>query len=200
MPLHGGVDYQITRIFNESSIFRPGASRHKEKDVVRQELAAQGFAVSSEALADATGLHSYAYARDCKDTWHRLGDFAKQHFKLKDMTALAAAHMEHYRTPDKEWKDMAAEGNENTPVTHTNIQRMAMNILANHPELEKKLLALSVKGSPNLPSAMEDFFRHAMPDEMVDWRNRKPTLGYVIEKYTKGGRGETHDPDSGESV
>jgi hypothetical protein len=66
--MHGSVDYQITRIFNESGIFRPGTSRHKEKDATRNELAAQGRAASSEALADATGLHSYTYARDCKDS------------------------------------------------------------------------------------------------------------------------------------
>ena len=94
--MRGSVDYQINRIFTESGIFRPGTSRHKEKDAARKELAVQGFAASSEALADATGLHSYAYARDCKDTWHRLGRFAKDVLTVKDMTLLHGGHIEQY--------------------------------------------------------------------------------------------------------
>ena len=94
--MRGSVDYQITRIFNESGIFRPGTSRHKEKDTARQSLAAQGLAASSEALADATGLHSYTYARDCKDTWHRLGRFAKECLGVKDMARLNGGHAEQY--------------------------------------------------------------------------------------------------------
>ena len=94
--MRGSVNYQITRIFNESGIFRPGASRHKEKDAARKELAVQGLPASSEALADATGLHSYTYARDCKDTWHRLGCFAKESLYLKDMTKLDYFHVEAY--------------------------------------------------------------------------------------------------------
>ena len=94
--MRGSVDYQITRIFNESGIFRPETSRHKEKDAARKDLAAQGIAASSEALADATGLHSYTYARDCKDTWHRLGRFAKESLYLKDMTKLDGFHVEAY--------------------------------------------------------------------------------------------------------
>lgn len=94
--MRGSVDYQITRIFNESGIFRPGTSRHKEKNAARKELAAQGLAASSEALADATGLHSYTYARDCKDSWHCLGRFAKETLSLKDMAQLNAGHVEQY--------------------------------------------------------------------------------------------------------
>ena len=94
--MRGSVDYQITRIFNESGIFRPGTSRHKEKDAARKELAGQGLPASSEALTDATGLHSYAYARDCKDTWHRLGRFAKDVLAVKDMTLLHGDHIEQY--------------------------------------------------------------------------------------------------------
>ena len=94
--MRGSVDYQITRIFNESGIFRPGTSRHKEKDAARKELAGEGLPASSEALADATGLHSYTYARDCKDTWHRLGHFAKEALAVKDMTLLHGGHVEQY--------------------------------------------------------------------------------------------------------
>ncbi|CAK7049998.1 MAG: hypothetical protein DELT_01000 [Desulfovibrio sp.] len=94
--MRGSVDYQITRIFNESGIFRPGASRHKEKNAARKELSAKGQSASSEALADATGLHSYTYARDCKDTWHRMGHFAKGVLGIKDMLRLKGSHAEQY--------------------------------------------------------------------------------------------------------
>ena len=94
--MRGSVAYQINCIFTESGIFRPGASRHREKDVARESLAKQNHAATSEALADATGLHSYTYARDCKDTWHRLGGFAKRHMGLKDMAALNAGHAEQF--------------------------------------------------------------------------------------------------------
>ena len=94
--MRGSVDYQITRIFNESGIFRPGTSRHKEKGQARATLVQRGYAATSEALAEATGLHSYNYARDCKDTWHHQGRFAKERFGLKDMTGLTAEHVDHY--------------------------------------------------------------------------------------------------------
>ena len=96
LSVRGSVDYQINRIFVESGIFRPGTSRHKEKDEARRQLAAENYAATSEALADATGLHSYTYARDCKDTWHRLGHFARQSLGLKDMAVLRGPHVEAY--------------------------------------------------------------------------------------------------------
>ena len=80
----------------DSGIFQPGTSRHREKNVARELLAEQNHTATSEALADSTGLHSYTYARDCKDTWHRLGNFAKQHMDLKDMTTLDASHAEQF--------------------------------------------------------------------------------------------------------
>ena len=94
--MRGSVDYQINRIFTESGIFRPGASRHKEKNAARLSLAAENTPATSEAIADATGLHSYTYARDCKDTWHQLGRFAKESLYLKDMAKLDGFHVEAY--------------------------------------------------------------------------------------------------------
>jgi hypothetical protein len=76
---------------------------------------------------------------------------------------------------------------EEKAVTHTQIEFMVGDILAKYPEIKNRLLELNVKGSPNLPWAMEDFFRHAMPDEMVDWRGGKPSLEDLIKQHTKGG-------------
>jgi hypothetical protein len=91
------------------------------------------------------------------------------------------------------WKDKSEK-----IITHDSIEKLTSSILAEHPALEKKLLRLKVKGTPWLPVAMEDFFRHAMPEKMVDWRGGKPTLEDLIEKYLKGGRDKTQDTDSGE--
>lgn len=96
LPVRGSVDYQITRIFNESCIFCPGTSRHREKDSVRKELAAHGQPASSEAIAEGTGLHSYTYARDCKDTWHQFARFAKEVLHVRDMTTLDARATERF--------------------------------------------------------------------------------------------------------
>lgn len=94
--MRGSVDYQINRIFMESGIFKPGTSRHKDKEEARAALADLSLTASSTNLASRTALHSYTYARDCKDTWHRLGHFAKQVLNLKDMTRLNGTHAEAY--------------------------------------------------------------------------------------------------------
>ena len=127
--MRGSVDYQINRIFKESGIFRPGTSRHKEKNAARNELASQGFVASSEAIADATGLHSYNYARDCKDTWHRLGRFAKEHLGLKDMTGLNAEHVEHYLL--KRMKDGISYASWKKEAAHIGKLENALRELAN---------------------------------------------------------------------
>ena len=80
-------------------------------------------------------------------------------------------------------------------ITHDSIEIMTGKILAEHPALEKKILELRVKGNPWLPDAMENFFRHAMPDEMVDWRNGKPALEALIEKHIKSCHEDPNIPD-----
>lgn len=72
-------------------------------------------------------------------------------------------------------------------ITHPSIEKLTGDILAEQPALSDALVALRVKGNPWLPDAMEDFFRYAMPDEMVDWGKEKLTLEYLIEKHLKGG-------------
>lgn len=111
--MHGSVDYQINRIFTESGIFKPGASRHEAKDAAKAALASCGLSATSSRLASLTLLNSYEYARDCKDTWHRLGHYARESLGLRDMAGLNGEHAEayllrriqdgiHYRTWSKE--------------------------------------------------------------------------------------------------
>lgn len=111
--MHGSVDYQINRIFTESGIFKPGASRHEAKDAGKAALASCGLSATSSRLASLTLLNSYEYARDCKDTWHRLGHYARESLGLRDMAGLNGEHAEayllrriqdgiHYRTWSKE--------------------------------------------------------------------------------------------------
>ncbi len=111
--MHGSVDYQINRIFMESGIFKPGTSRHEAKDAAKAALASCGLTATSSRLASLTLLNSYEYARDCKDTWHRLGHYTRESLGLRDMANLNGDHAEayllrrvqdgiHYRTWSKE--------------------------------------------------------------------------------------------------
>lgn len=94
--MHGSVDYQINRIFTESGIFKPGTSRHEAKDAAKAALASCGLSATSSRLASLTLLNSYEYARDCKDTWHRLGHYARESLGLRDMTGLNGEHAEAF--------------------------------------------------------------------------------------------------------
>lgn len=113
-------------------------------------------------------------------TMQNLNDYYKlQAFVLTKLVLLS----------EEKWKNRKTE---EKAVTHDKIDQMVSYIRDKHPELKKRMLELAAK-NPNLPSAMKEFFRHAMPDEMVDWRNGKPTLEDLIENYTKGNRGEPQE-------
>lgn len=96
--MRGSVDYLINRLFVESGVFTPSASRHAAKAEARDELTALGLPAASTAIAARTGLHSYTYARDCKDTWRALGHFAREHCGVRDMFMLTGEHAESYLT------------------------------------------------------------------------------------------------------
>lgn len=94
--MRGSVNYQMNILFKESGIFTPGTSRHQDKQKVRQQLSLIGEPASSTALGAKTGLYSFSYAEDCKDTWHKLGHFAREEFRIRDMLNLRGAHVEAY--------------------------------------------------------------------------------------------------------
>ena len=94
--MRGSVDYQMTKIFTDSGVFRPGTSRHLDKIKAQQHLEQQGLSTTSSRLAEQTGLYSYEYARDCKDTWHRLGHYCRTEYHLRDMLAITPGHVEAY--------------------------------------------------------------------------------------------------------
>lgn len=83
-----GVGYQINNIFKQSETFRPGESKHEDKQAAYAALAKRGAKATPSNVAAQTVVHSYSYARDMKDTWHQIGQFARQELGLKDMKAL----------------------------------------------------------------------------------------------------------------
>lgn len=95
------------------------------------------------------------------------------------------------------WKDK-----DEKLITHDRIEKLNSEIIAKYPIIEKKLQELNVKGNPKLPVAMEDLFRYAMPDEMVDWRGGKPTLEHLLDKHMNARRDsqEEDTPDNGQSI
>jgi len=80
----------------DSGIFRPGTSRHKEKNAARADLALRNLSATSTLLAEATGLHSFSYARDCKDTWHKFGHFLREKRGVRDMSTISGGYVEEY--------------------------------------------------------------------------------------------------------
>ena len=98
----------------------------------------------------------------------------------------------------EKWPDWKGKSGEKL-ITHDSIQIMTGDVLAEYPDLGKKLTSLGVKGNPWLPDAMKSFFRHAMPDEMVDWRLGKPTLEHLIGKSLKAGKGQVTEEQEAES-
>lgn len=83
-----GVGYQINNIFKQSETFRPGESKHEDKQAAYAALAERGAKATPSNVAAETAVHSFSYARDMKDTWHQLGQFARQELGIKDMKSL----------------------------------------------------------------------------------------------------------------
>ncbi|MFA5180591.1 MAG: hypothetical protein WC405_04675 [Syntrophales bacterium] len=89
--MRGGMGYQITKIFNESGIFKPGTSKHIDKAAAR----ASG-AVTWADLGRNLAIYSYNTAETYKDTWHLFGDFAKLEMGLKDIEKTDAGHIKNF--------------------------------------------------------------------------------------------------------
>ena len=94
--MRGGIGYQVTLVFNESNIFRPGESKHEAKLEAREELAKQGLSATSDKLASKTAIYSFGTAEKYKDTWHSLAQYCKQEFGIKDITKIEAEHIKSY--------------------------------------------------------------------------------------------------------
>lgn len=94
--MRGSVNWQMNQIFTESGIFRPGESKHQDKEDARSVLEEKGQTGTSQAIASHTTIHSYDTARDYKDTWHTFGHFAREELKLKDFTRTEAHHIQAY--------------------------------------------------------------------------------------------------------
>ncbi len=89
------VNYQINRIFVDSEIFAPGEKKHSDKNDALKVLEKAGLSGTSQRISEKTKIHSYETARDYKDTWHKLGHYARSQ-GLKDMTHIEQKHVVGY--------------------------------------------------------------------------------------------------------
>jgi integrase len=87
----GSSTYQINEIFKESEMFKPGESKHLDKLDAYAQLRVEGKPATPTNVSSKTSVHSYAYARDLKDTWHQLGRFAREH-GVRDLRLLGGQH------------------------------------------------------------------------------------------------------------
>lgn len=81
-------------------------------------------------------------------------------------------------------------------ISHESIQTAEAGIRDAEPELTALLLEKCARNNPNLPEAMRDMFRYAMPDAMVHWPNGKSTLQELAKKHFKDTRIEDYSENS----
>lgn len=91
--MRGSVSWQIEEIFKKSEIFKPGESKHDDKERARDILGKTP--ATSQRISSLTDLHSYGAAYDYKDTWHKIGQHARGQ-GLKDMTQMTPEHVTSY--------------------------------------------------------------------------------------------------------
>lgn len=116
--MRGGVNHQITTIFNKSGIFEPGTSRHEAKQEIKSELSRQGISASSQNIASHSSLYSYSSSSDYKDTWHELGRYSRQELGLKDMSKMDYRHIQSYL--EKRIQDGISYGSWRKEASHLN--------------------------------------------------------------------------------
>lgn len=114
--MRGSVNYQINQIFVQSGIFQPGTSKHTDKISAKDSLP-KGQQTASN-VAQQTNIHSFKYAEDCKDTWHKLGHYARQEHGLKDMTQLSDRHVQSFL--EKKIDDVTKYDSWNKIASHVN--------------------------------------------------------------------------------
>ncbi|MCC8193090.1 MAG: hypothetical protein LIP28_00370 [Deltaproteobacteria bacterium] len=78
-------------------------------------------------------------------------------------------------------------------ISHESIQAAEMNIRDADPELAGLLMEKCIRNNPNLPDAMRDMFRYAMPEEMVHWPGGKRTLAELAATHLKDAKIENSD-------
>jgi integrase len=86
--MYGGIDSQVTHIFNDSGILEIGKSKHQAK-----ELARANEAKTWHEVGKYLGIYSYGTADTYKDVWHEFARFAKSELRLKDMEKTGSEHV-----------------------------------------------------------------------------------------------------------
>ncbi len=94
--MRGKVSWQVTQVFEKSDIFRPGESKHADKNDAREAIASRGETSTSQRISDETKLHSYSTAYDYKECWEKFGEFARAELGLKDLEKTSPEHIQAY--------------------------------------------------------------------------------------------------------
>jgi len=113
--MRGGVKWQINQIFQKSGIFRPGESKHEDKEAAKTYLATENMTATSQRISQRTTIHSIQTGYDYKETWEAVGKHAREVFGLKDMTQISEEHVRSYleqrvleRVSHSTWRKEAA--------------------------------------------------------------------------------------------
>lgn len=91
--MRGGIDSQITHLFNSSDIFQPGASKHDLKQEVRTEYSDHGKRADWHDIGKQLPIISYNTAEAYKDVWHQAANFCKTNYGVKNIEKLSSENM-----------------------------------------------------------------------------------------------------------
>jgi hypothetical protein len=93
--MRGGMNAQVTHLFNASGIFKPGESKHSAKRIARENGAGNWAEMGKN-----TDLYGYKSAETYKGVWHEFAQYARREMGLKDLEKVKGEHVGRYL----EWK------------------------------------------------------------------------------------------------
>ncbi|MFI3271690.1 MAG: hypothetical protein R3Y11_06270 [Pseudomonadota bacterium] len=94
--MKGNAKWQVTEVFKKSSIFKPGESKHADKQNARDTLKKEGKTGTSQGISEHTSLHAYSTAYDYKETWHEFAEYAFKHLNIKDIEKIDSEHVQAF--------------------------------------------------------------------------------------------------------
>ena len=90
--MRGSIKWQVQELFFKSGINSIGESKHKAKEIARNEHNAKTW----HEIGKKVGIHSYATADAYRDVWKQIGNYAKTEFKVRDMEKLNGSHIQSF--------------------------------------------------------------------------------------------------------
>jgi len=162
--IRGSVNYQINQIFVQSGIFQPGTSKHTDKLSAKKNLP-EGQRTPSN-ISRHTNIHSNSYQHDVKNTWHKLGHFARSEYGLKDMTQLENRHVQGFLEKKLEdcskydaWNKIASHVSKLDKALQTNYIRDAVSKVRDIAKSELDRTEPKVKGYNDPQSVISNVSR-----------------------------------------